>query len=135
MKFIQLIIQISFLYFLYYIGTLIQEIFNLMIPGSIIGMLLLFCLLHFPFFKEMWVKSGSLFLTKHLTLLFIPATVGIIQYSSLLNLNGLISIIIVLFSTFLVFILTASVSSFISSRPSKQQNKDIILGRDTNERV
>ncbi|WP_179194722.1 CidA/LrgA family protein [Bacillus sp. EAC] len=135
MKFVQLIIQISFLYLLLFIGNLIQQKFDLIIPGSIIGMLILFCLLYLPFFKEKWVRYGSNFLNKHLTLLFIPATVGIIQYSSLLNIHGFISIIIVLISTMLVFIFSVIISSYLSSRSSKNQPKENNMRSELNERI
>ncbi|WP_180232762.1 CidA/LrgA family holin-like protein [Bacillus sp. AFS055030] len=133
MRFVQLIVQISFLYLLFFIGNIIQKQFHLMIPGSIIGMLLLFCLLFIPLFKEKWVRDGSNFLSKHLTLLFIPATVGIMNYSSILNVHGLISILIVLVSTAVVFSLTASISSYLTSRAHKKQSNDVLVGRDTNE--
>ncbi|WP_158095075.1 CidA/LrgA family protein [Gottfriedia luciferensis] len=135
MKFVQLIVQISFLYLLFFIGNLIKQQFHLMIPGSIIGMILLFCLLYLPFFKDNWIRNGSNFLSKHLTLLFIPATVGIMQYSSLLNFHGFISILIVLVSTGIVFSVTAIVSSYLSNKTADEQNEASILGRDLNERL
>ncbi len=133
MNFVKLIVQISFLYLLFFIGNIIQQQFHLIIPGSIIGMLLLFCLLFIPFFKGNWIRNGSNFLSKHLTLLFIPATVGIMNYSSILNFHGLISIIIVLVSTAVVFSITASISSYLTSRAHKKQTNDLLIGRDTNE--
>ncbi|WP_176545226.1 CidA/LrgA family protein [Bacillus sp. AFS041924] len=133
MKFVQLIVQISFLYLLFFIGNLIQQYFHLMIPGSIIGMFLLFGLLFIPFFNEKWIQNGSNFLSKHLTLLFIPATVGIMRYPSILNFHGFISIVIVLVSTVLVFSITASISSYLSTKTRKKQTEDLMIGRDTNE--
>ncbi|MFB7141384.1 CidA/LrgA family protein [Gottfriedia sp. NPDC056225] len=133
MKFVQLIVQISFLYLLFFIGNLIQQYFHLMIPGSIIGMFLLFGILFIPFFNEKWIQNGSNFLSKHLTLLFIPATVGIMRYPSILNFHGFISIIIVLVSTAVVFSTSAYISSYLSTRTRKKQTEDLVIGRDTNE--
>jgi holin-like protein len=55
------------------------------------------------------------------------------NYSSILNFHGLISIIIVLVSTAVVFIITASISSYLTSRAHKKQTKDLLIGSDTNE--
>ncbi|MET3194983.1 CidA/LrgA family holin-like protein [Bacillus sp. OAE603] len=125
MKYAYIIVQIAFLYCLNFIGITIQNKFHLMIPGSIIGMFILFCLLNIPIFKDKWVREGSNFLNKHLTLFFIPATVGIIQYSSLLNGSGLISIVIVLISTIVTMVFSSTLSFFLSSR--KEQNKEQLV--------
>lgn len=132
MKYFYLIVQIGFLFCLYYIGNFIQIKLHLMIPGSIIGMFILFCLLNISFFKDKWIRDGSNFLSKHLTLFFIPATVGIIQYSSILNVKGFVSVLIVLFSTLLVMACTAKMSYLLSSR--KDQKKDHLVGREINDK-
>ncbi len=130
MNYAYIIVQIGFLYCLNYIGIAIQNKFHLMIPGSIIGMFILFFLLNIPFFKEKWLRAGSNFLNKHLTLFFIPATVGIIQYSSLLNGSGLISVVIVLISTIVTMIISATISYFLSSR--KVQKNEQLVRRESN---
>lgn len=130
MKYAYIIVQIGFLYCLNFIGITIQNKFHLMIPGSIIGMFILFALLNIPIFKEKWVREGSNFLNKHLTLFFIPATVGIIQYSSLFNGSGLISVMIVLISTIITMVCSGTLSYFLSSR--KDQKKELLVRRELN---
>lgn len=130
MKYAYIIVQIGFLYCLNFIGITIQNKFHLMIPGSIIGMFILFCLLNISFFKDKWIRDGSNFLNKHLTLFFIPVTVGIIQYSSLLNGSGLISVVIVLISTIVTMIFSAMLSYFLSTR--KDQKKEPLVRRELN---
>lgn len=120
MRFIYLVIQIFFLYGLYTLGSFIQNIFHLMIPGSIIGMIILFGLLHIPFFKENWVCMASTFFSKHLTIFFVPATVGIMQYSSLLKFSGIESCFIVLLSTILVMMFSSGISQYISTRKNRE---------------
>lgn len=133
MKYVQLILQIGFLYCLCFIGNFIQFTLHLMIPGSIIGMFILFCLLNISFFKDKWIRDGSNFLSKHLTLLFIPATVGIVQYSSLINFRGIVSVVIVLISTILVMACSAKISYFLSSR--KDREKELLVGRECNDKL
>src|SRR5699024_105133 len=61
----------------------IWEIFHLMIPGSVIGLVLLFILLISGIVKEKYIRSGANFMMKHLVLFFVPATVGIMGYIDL----------------------------------------------------
>lgn len=119
-SFFKILVQIMFLYLLYYVGVLIQEFFRLMVPGSIIGMLLLFAMLHLKRFRKEWVKDGSLFLVKYLPLLFIPATVGVMEYLSLFTSRNVLTVIIVLFSTALVMILSAVISQKLTDKSEQK---------------
>ncbi|MCD7032706.1 CidA/LrgA family protein [Metabacillus sp. GX 13764] len=97
-------------------GTFLQQLLHLPLPGSIIGMVLLFFLLKLRVLKPSWLKEGSGFLLKHLTLLFIPATAGVVQYLNLFQGKGLISLAIVLASSVLVFLSSVIVYSLLSAR-------------------
>src|SRR5690625_512825 len=72
--------HIIILYSFYLLGNWIQISLNLFIPGSVIGMILLFILLLIKGVKLTWVEEGATFLINNLALFFIPATVGIIDY-------------------------------------------------------
>ncbi|MYL34394.1 CidA/LrgA family holin-like protein [Pontibacillus yanchengensis] len=93
------IFHILVLTFYYYIGTWVQEATNLFIPGSIIGMNLLLITLLINGIKVSWIDKGASLLVNHLPLLFIPVTVGVIQYLDLLAGKGLLLILIVFIST------------------------------------
>jgi holin-like protein len=112
----KIVIQVIFLYMIYFLGVFLQNLFHLMIPGSIIGMIILFVLLQANFFQKEWVKDGSLFLVKYLSLLFIPATVGIMQYLLLFTSKGFITVIVVLISTVLVMISSSWICQQLSER-------------------
>jgi holin-like protein len=106
----KIMIQIGLLYIIYTLGVWIQETLHLIIPGSIIGMMILFILLSTKAIKSDWIKAGSRFLIKHMALLFLPITVGIISYFHLFMGKGFLIIVIVLLSTFLVMASTGLVS-------------------------
>ncbi|MCJ8008796.1 CidA/LrgA family protein [Lederbergia wuyishanensis] len=106
MKIVKIILQIALLYLIFMLGSWIQKTLNLFIPGSIIGMLILFILLATSIFKQEWIEKGSFLLIKYLPLLFLPVTVGIISFPELLNIKGVLLIIIILISTALVMITT-----------------------------
>lgn len=112
----QIIFQIAILYLFYYAGVWIQHALHLLMPGSIIGMLLLFCLLMTKKFKISWIDKGAGFLLSHLPLLFIPVTVGIIDFFDLFKGRGFFSIVVVIVSTILVMVTSAFVSQWIAVR-------------------
>lgn len=120
--------QISILYFFYWVGTLIQAFLHISIPGSIIGMLLLFLFLQTNIIKENWLSSGANFLLTYLALLFVPATVGLIDYLPFLKGKGSITIGIVLVSTFLVMVISSVIGHVLVKGKRQKQNERIERG-------
>lgn len=104
MQFIRIIVHIAILYLFYWLGTWIEDTFHLFIPGSVIGMVLFLIALLTGVFKSKWVFDGASFLIRHLPLLFLPITVGVIEYLHLFKGRGIWLVIIVLFSTVLVMV-------------------------------
>ena len=71
-KLLVIIIQISGLYLINLIGEFISSLLKLPIPGSIVGLLLLFISLYFNLIPEKYIKEGAGFLLAILPLFFIP---------------------------------------------------------------
>ncbi|MBW8349767.1 CidA/LrgA family protein [Bacillus sp. IITD106] len=107
---VKIIVQIGILYLIFLLGSWIQKTLNLFIPGSIIGMLILFTLLATGIFKQEWIEKGSFLLIKYLPLLFLPVTVGIMNFPELFNGKGVLLIFVILTSTALVMIFTGRLS-------------------------
>ncbi|MEH7226382.1 CidA/LrgA family holin-like protein [Bacillus sp. JJ1566] len=126
MRYVKICIQIALLYLIYWVGTLIQGLLHTSIPGSIIGMILLFLLLQTKIIKEKWLGDGAQFLLNILALLFVPATVGIMDYLSFFNGKGIITVAIVLVSTFLVMLISGVTGEKMATR--KKQNKNVEEG-------
>ncbi|ASA24597.1 CidA/LrgA family protein [Paenibacillus donghaensis] len=72
------------------------------IPGSIIGMALLFLLLESGILSLNWVEIGATWLLAELLLFFIPSAIGVMNYSSLMETSGLQVLAVVLIGTFAV---------------------------------
>ena len=125
MRFVKICFQIAILYMIYWIGTLIQGLLHTSIPGSIIGMILLFILLQTNIIKEKWLGEGAQFLLAYLALLFVPATVGIMDYLSFFKGKGFITVAIVLLSTFLVMLTSSIVGDKLAARKQQKQTKNI----------
>lgn len=115
MKILKGLIHIGFLFGLLYIGNWIQASLSLSIPGSVIGMLLLFVLLKSGLIKLEWIKEGTSFILKNLTLFFVPVTVGFINYLELFSGRGIYLLLIAILSTAIVM----GVSGLISQKLAK----------------
>ena len=115
MKILKGLIHIGFLFGLLYIGNWIQASLSLSIPGSVIGMLLLFVLLKSGIIKLEWIKEGTSFILRNLTLFFIPVTIGFINYLELFSGRGIYLLLIAILSTAIVM----GVSGIVSQRLAK----------------
>ncbi|WP_375753897.1 CidA/LrgA family protein [Vibrio sp. HN007] len=70
-------------------GNSIQLLLGIGIPGSIIGMLLLFFLMTTGVIPAEWVKPSAQLLIRYMILLFIPVSVGLMEHYELLSANAL----------------------------------------------
>lgn len=122
MKIMKIIVHIAALYALLLIGNWIQDILSLSIPGSVIGMLLLFFLLKLKIIKFAWIKEGTQLILNHLTLFFIPVTIGFINYLELFTGRGILLLLTALFSTALVMGLSGAISQRLASRKETQHD-------------
>lgn len=98
------------------IGEALSFVIPLPIPASIYGIVILFCLLVSGQLKAESVKDVSSFLIAAMPVMFIPATVGLMDSFSLLagSLAAYITILIV--STFVVMIVSGRVTQHMISR-------------------
>ncbi|QLG37965.1 MULTISPECIES: CidA/LrgA family protein [unclassified Paenibacillus] len=92
---------------------------HLPIPGSILGMIVLFILLQTHVVKLRWIEIGAAWLLGELLLFFIPSAVGIMNYMPMLEQDGLQILFIVLLSTFLVMACTGLVATRIAKRKER----------------
>ena len=86
------------------IGKGIQHFSGIAIPGSIIGMLLLFVSLSTGLVPAHWAQPGCHLLIKHMALLFVPVGVGLMNYLDLIQNNSLIILLSTIGSSVVVFV-------------------------------
>jgi len=96
------------------------DLLQLPIPGSILGIFLLFGLLKIGVLKLEWVELGSKWLLAEMLLFFIPATVGIINYKSLIIQHGLSIAFIILCSTFTVMLCAGLTGQWMSGEKGRE---------------
>lgn len=116
MKYLLIVLQIGILYGLSFIGTAIHDYFHLSVPGSIIALILLFICLCLKIIPVTFIEKGAGFLLSALTLFYIPATVGIMNYPSLLSLHGLLLVVVILLSTIVSIAVTGTMSTFFEKK-------------------
>lgn len=63
------------------LGSLIAHLLGLPIPGSVIGMLLMWGALETGVIRLHWIQSGAVVLLAVLGLLFVPAGAGFVQFT------------------------------------------------------
>ena len=108
---------------IYFAGEIISNQLNLPVPGSIIGMILLFVLLTSHIVKVENVENLANFFLDHLAFFFIPASVGLM--TSFASLKGSIFKIILLciLTTIIVIAVTGITVQFICNRKSVKEDK------------
>lgn len=87
-----------------FLGKGIQALLGLAIPGSILGMLILFGLLSAGLIRSHWVQSGCHLLIRHMALLFVPVGVGLMDHFALLSANSLPILLSTIGSSLVVFL-------------------------------
>ncbi|SDI04824.1 CidA/LrgA family protein [Alteribacillus bidgolensis] len=92
---------------IYFIGSSLSNIFHLPLPGSIIGMMLLFVLLLSGLFKLQWVEKVAQLHLKHMTLLFIPFIVGVFLSLDIFRVQGWKLLFVLVITSLIVLLGTA----------------------------
>ncbi|QUG85169.1 CidA/LrgA family holin-like protein [Bacillus nitratireducens] len=113
MKFLTLLLQVGVLYMFSLVGVWIQEVFHLSMPGSLIGMLILFLLLSTRIVPLKWFEIGAAKLILFLPLFLIPSTTGLMEYGSFLLSKGSIMFFLVVVSTLVTLIISGYVSQLL----------------------
>ncbi|SFP53692.1 CidA/LrgA family protein [Salibacterium halotolerans] len=121
MQTIRIVFHIAILFLFYYTGVWIQEAFQLMIPGSIIGMLLLLGCFSLNIVKPAWLEQGTSLLLSHMPLLFLPVTAGIIAHTSLFAGEGLWLVVIAYISTLLVLVTSGWTVQLLLKRGTRDE--------------
>lgn len=89
LQLIQLLISLSLIMGALGIGVTIQKFTDISVPGSVIGMLILFFTMVIGIVKVDWVKPGATLFIRYMILLFVPVSVGLMQHFDLLFANAL----------------------------------------------
>ncbi len=106
-----------------YLGMLLSEALKLPIPGTIVGMVLLFLLLYFKILKVEKIERAASLLLLNMTLFFLPPGVKILDNIHYLNGNLIKSILLLVFTTFITMGITGKLVQFMINITEKKQLK------------
>ena len=111
------------------VGETIQKFFNIIIPGPVIGLVLL--LITFIFIKKIKdkkvlqikkdvIKTGNI-IVSHLSLLFIPIGVGVVMHISYLGENLFQVFAVIVIGTLLTVAFTAKIMELLNKITLKKK--------------
>lgn len=106
-----------------YISSFLSNI--IIIPGSIIGMIILFALLKSKIIKVESIEELSNFFLDNMAIFFVPAGVSLINSLDLISSNIIVLAATIVISTTLVMIITAMVVEKMIEIKSKKGQKDV----------
>ncbi|MBP2633480.1 MAG: holin [Firmicutes bacterium] len=85
MKIINILMQILGLCAISFVSNVLSSALNIGIPGSILGIVLLFIMIEEKWLPLEKIELGANFLIAELLLFFIPSAIGVIQYQEVLK--------------------------------------------------
>ncbi|WP_079524925.1 CidA/LrgA family protein [Solibacillus isronensis] len=132
MEIIRTIAQIGIIILFYLTGEFIVSVTGIIIPGSIIGLVILWLALYFKILNVKYIQNGASFMLAFLTLFFIPSTVGVINYPELLTLSGGLFVLAVIMSTIFALVITGKISKFIERKECKMKEGENIAASTAN---
>ena len=111
------------------ISSMLSSIFNL--PGTIVGMILLFLLLQFKVIKEDNIKEVADFLLNNMAIFFVPAGVSLINSLGLIRDNILVLLLSITIATAIIMLVTGKIVEFMINKKGKKllkkNNEDDII--------
>lgn len=123
LQMIRFIVQFLTILFIYLLGNILVSWVNIPIPGSIVGMALLFLALLLGGCKLSWVEEVAQLHIKHFTLFFIPFTVGIFHYTGVFRIVGLKFAVTLAISSLVILLVTAYIAEVFDMN-SKRRNEN-----------
>lgn len=99
-----MLVEIFYILLFYFIGEFVSYCIHGFVPGSVIGMMLLFLALIFKVVRPGNVKRVSTLLTKNMSLFFLPAGVGLMNALDIISRNWVTIVTVSVISTILVII-------------------------------
>lgn len=112
----KIIIQILFFIVFSWIMNRLVLGLHIPVPGSILGMILLFVMLQMKIIPRKYIESGSDWLIATMLLFFIPPAVGIIGYRQLILNEGVQIALVIGLGTITVMLCSGLVAQQVAKR-------------------
>jgi len=112
--------QIFLLWAIFYLSTWAVTLLHLPLPGSVLGMIILFTLLSTGIIKERWLSAATSPLLKHLSFFFIPIAVELMQWGDLFMQKGYLLFLPLVVSTLVALLATGGIVQLFMNRGTKR---------------
>lgn len=123
MKLVKYAPQIIILFTFFIVGAWLQRLLHIPLPGSILGLLLLWISLMLKIIPLRWVEGGSYLFLAVLPIFFIPATVGVMNFGSFFLSRGVILIPLTIVTTFLTMWVAGFVGQSIAAKMANRKGE------------
>ena len=112
-------------------GELISSLFSniIKVPGTIVGMIILFLLLQFKILKEETIKDVADFLLSNMAIFFVPAGVSLINSLGLISENMVVLLLSITVATVIIMLATGKVVDIMIKK------KELKLESNENEKL
>jgi holin-like protein len=120
-RMVRTIAQFLTILLIYLLGDRLVAWLSLPVPGSIVGMALLFIALVSGVCKLKWVETAAQLHIKHITLLFIPFIVGVSHYAGIFRVEGIKLAIILAASSLVVLLVTAFIAEYFETKRKRSK--------------
>lgn len=108
----------------YFLGEVLSIFINGFIPGSVIGMILLFLSLFFKLVHPGSVKDAATVITKNMAVFFVPPAVGLMAYAELISRSIWTISLAIIVSTVLTIIVVAVIQESFEKNKQKSKNRE-----------
>ena len=105
-------------------GEAVHRLTGLPLPGSVIGMVLLLAWLALVPRERLTLTQVTGWLTAHLSIMFVPAAVGLMEEGAILSRYGLGIVVAVVVSTLLTLAVTALVFRAVAGREPEPEGEE-----------
>ncbi|MDD2505242.1 MAG: CidA/LrgA family protein [Bacilli bacterium] len=122
----KVMIQIAIIYFIYFTGNFISGLISdfIVIPGNIIGMVILLLLLNTNLLKLSMIEETGNFMIKYMGFFFVPLTVGLMDSYYLIK-DSIIQILVILVvSCICVMFVSSKVTDILISYNERKKTND-----------
>ncbi len=103
---LRVVLQVSLLTLFYLAGEFVNAHTLITIPGSLIGLILLFIVLEIKVVRPEWLGLGVNALLKIMPILFVPTLVALMNYGPLFMKSGLFLMFDLVLSSLIIFFMT-----------------------------
>jgi holin-like protein len=115
---------LTFLLLFQFSGEAVSRIFDLPIPGNVLGMGFLLLGLTTKLVDIKWFEEAAEFLLSNMALFFVPAGVGVMVYSDLIAAEWLPITVATVLSTFVVMAVTGKIAQNLESSADDDGGED-----------